>query len=458
MKNNPKSGYLFSNRALAALILPLILEQTLAITVGMADTMMVASVGEAGVSGVSLMDMIHNLIFSVLAALATGGTVVVSQYLGANRLTDARDTSKQVVLTVFSAAAVLALLTALLRKELIRLLFGSIEADVMDAALTYLTVSAISYPFLGVYNAYAALFRAMGKTSITFYTSIVGNILNVAGNAVCIFGLHMGVLGVAIPSLLSRAVMALILYVCLKNPTHVLSVDRLSFRPDVEQIRKILYIGVPGGIENALFQGGRVLVVSIISLFGTIQIAANGVANSLDNMGCIVGQAMNLAMVAVIGRCAGTLDQGQIRYYTKKLMAFTYIATAVVNTTIIISLPFLLSLYGLSDETTVLAYKLVMIHNGFAMLLWPVSFVFPNMLRACNDVKYPMRISIFSMAAFRIGFSYVLGVRFGMGALGVWYAMILDWVFRCICFVGRYLHGDWKHTIDRLNFGYHQVL
>lgn len=451
MKNNPKFGYLFSNRALAALILPLILEQTLAITVGMADTMMVASVGEAGVSGVSLMDMINNLIFSVLAALATGGTVVVSQYLGANRLTDARDTSKQVVLTVFSAAAVLALLTALLRKELIRLLFGSIEADVMDAALTYLTVSAISYPFLGVYNAYAALFRAMGKTSITFYTSIVGNILNVAGNAVCIFGLHMGVLGVAIPSLLSRAVMALILYVCLKNPTHVLSIDRLSFRPDVEQIRKILYIGVPGGIENALFQGGRVLVVSIISLFGTIQIAANGVANSLDNMGCIVGQAMNLAMVAVIGRCAGTLDQGQIRYYTKKLMAFTYIATAVVNTTIIISLPFLLSLYGLSDETTVLAYKLVMIHNGFAMLLWPVSFVFPNMLRACNDVKYPMRISIFSMAAFRIGFSYVLGVRFGMGALGVWYAMILDWVFRCICFVGRYLHGDWKNTMLRLS-------
>ena len=376
---------------------------------------------------------------------------MVSQYLGANRLTDARDTSKQVVLTVFSAAAVLALLTALLRKELIRLLFGSIEADVMDATLTYLTVSAISYPFLGVYNAYAALFRAMGKTSITFYTSIVGNILNVAGNAVCIFGLHMGVLGVAIPSLLSRAVMALILYVCLKNPTHVLSVDRLSFRPDVEQIRKILYIGVPGGIENALFQGGRVLVVSIISLFGTIQIAANGVANSLDNMGCIVGQAMNLAMVAVIGRCAGTLDQGQIRYYTKKLMAFTYIATAVVNTTIIISLPLLLSLYGLSDETTVLAYKLVMIHNGFAMLLWPVSFVFPNMLRACNDVKYPMRISIFSMAAFRIGFSYVLGVRFGMGALGIWYAMILDWVFRCICFVGRYLHGDWKNTMFRLS-------
>lgn len=423
----------------------------MAITVGMADTMMVASVGEAGVSGVSLMDMVNNLIFSVLAALATGGTVVVSQHLGGGRLEDARDASKQVLLTVFSAAVLLALLIAPFRQGLIRLLFGSIEDDVMEAALIYLMVSAISYPFLGLYNACAALFRAMGKTSVTFYTSVVGNVLNVAGNAVCIFTLHMGVLGVAIPSLISRAVMAGILYVCLKKPVHSLHIDKLSFRPDIGQIRKILYIGIPGGIENAIFQGGRVVVVSIISLFGTIQIAANGVANSLDSMGCIVGQAMNLAMVAVIGRCAGTLDQDQIRYYTKKLMAFTFFATAVVNVILLSNLRFLLSLYGLSGETTALAYRLVVIHNGFAIVLWPVSFVFPNMLRACNDVKYPMGVAIFSMVVFRIGFSYLLGVCFGMGALGVWYAMLLDWVFRSICFVGRYLHGDWKQTISRLS-------
>ena len=446
-------NYLFSNRELAALILPLILEQTLAITVGMADTMMVSSVGEAGVSGVSLMDMVNNLIFSVLAALATGGTVVVSQYLGGGRLADARDASRQVLLTVFSAAALLAVLMVSFREGLIRLLFGSIEADVMEAALIYLMVSAISYPFLGLYNACAALFRAMGKTSITFYTSVVGNLLNVAGNAICIFALHMGVLGVAIPSLISRVVMAGILYVCLKNPVHSLHIEKLSFRPDMGQIRKILYIGIPGGIESAIFQGGRVVVVSIISLFGTVQIAANGVANSLDQMGCIVGQAMNLAMVAVIGRCAGTLDQGQIRYYTKKLMAFTFAATAVVNITILMNLGFLLSLYGLGEETTQLAYKLVMIHNGCAIVLWPLSFVLSNMLRACNDVRYPMCIAIFSMVAFRIGFSYILGVRLGMGALGVWYAMLLDWVFRSICFVGRYLHGDWKKTITRLSGG-----
>lgn len=450
MKKLSNPGYLFSNRDLVSLILPLILEQTLAITVGMADTMMVSSVGEAGVSGVSLMDMVNNLIFSVLAALATGGTVVVSQYLGSGRTADARNASKQVLLTVFSAAAILAVLTGLFRKGLIRLLFGSIEADVMEAALTYLTVSALSYPFLGIYNAYAALFRAIGKTSVTFYTSIIGNVINIIGNAICIYGLHMGVLGVALPSLISRAVMALILCVYLKNPAQTLCIDRLFFRPDMDEIRKILYIGIPGGIENAIFQGGRVIVVSIISLFGTVQIAANGVANSLDSMGCIVGQAMNLAMVAVIGRCVGTLDQEQIRYYTKKLMAFTFAATAVVNLLIIAALPFLLSIYGLSEETTALSYQLVMIHNGAAILLWPLSFVFANMLRACNDVKFPMYIAIFSMVVFRIGFSYILGVRFGMGALGVWYAMLLDWIFRSICFIGRYFHGDWKKTMYRL--------
>ena len=159
---------------------------------------------------------------------------------------------------------------------------------------------------------------------------------------------------------------------------------------------------------------------------------------------------MNLAMVAVIGRCVGTSDQTQIRYYTKKLMAFTFGATAAVNTLIIAALPFLLSIYGLSAETTKLSYQLVLIHNSAAIVLWPLSFVFPNMLRACNDVKFPMYTAIFSMVVFRIGFSYILGVQCSMGALGVWYAMLLDWIFRSICFIARYFHGDWKKTMFRL--------
>lgn len=446
VKSKKPQPTLFTNRALTALILPLILEQALAITVGMADTMMISSVGEAAVSGVSLVDMLNMLIFSVLSALATGGCVVISQSLGAGKKDEALKGTKQLLFTVAVFSVLIAAMVIALRQGILRLFFGRIEADVMEAALTYLVISAISFPFLGIYNACAALFRAMGKSKVTFVVSTIGNIINVAGNAICIFGLHMGVAGVAIPTLISRVVMGLILYVLLKNPKRELYFSKERFCINKGIIQKILYIGIPGGIESGIFQLGRVVVVSIISGFGTMQIAANGVANSLDAMGCIVGQAMNLAMVTVIGHCVGSGDEKQIRYHTKKLLMITYIATFAVNSMILVFLNPILSLYGLSAETTALAYTLVMIHNGMAILLWPISFVLTNALRACNDVRYPMVVSIFSMCAFRIGFSYVFGIGMGLGVLGVWYAMLLDWIFRSICFVARYLSGAWRVT------------
>lgn len=447
MNQIEKKELLFSNIDLRKLILPLVLEQTLAITVGMADTMMISSVGESAVSGVSLVDMLNVLIFGVLSALATGGAVVASQCLGAGKEKEACKSAKQLLFTTIIFSVGMAVLAALFRKELLTLFFGSIEADVMEAALVYLIISTVSFPFLGIYNACAALFRAMGKSNVTFIVSVIGNVINVVGNAFCIFGLHMGVAGVAIPSVLSRMVMGMILYVLLKNPKHKIYFDKDKFRMNTDIIKKILYIGIPSGVESGIFQLGRVLVVSIISGFGTVQIAANGVANSLDSMGCIIGQAMNLAMITVIGRCAGALDQKQIRYYTGKLLLITYLSTATLNVLMLSNLNPILSLYGLSSETTYLTYKLVMIHNGMAIFLWPASFVLPNMLRACNDVKFPMVISIFSMFVFRIGLSYILGVQMGMGAIGVWNAMVVDWIFRTICFAGRYWMGRWKKTM-----------
>ena len=447
MKNNR----LFSNTDLRKLILPLVLEQALAITVGMADTMMISSAGEAAVSGVSLVDMFNMLIFSVLSALSTGGAVVVSQNIGACKLTEARKSAKQLLLTVSFFSILLALFAVVFRNGLLKLFFGSIEPQVMEASIIYLTISAISFPFLGIYNSCAALFRSMGKTSVTFKVSIIGNIINVAGNAICILGLHMGVAGVAIPSLLSRVVMGMILFILLQNPQYEIYFDKEKFRIDWNIIKKILYIGIPSGIENGVFQLGRVLVVSIISGFGTIQIAANGVANSLDNFGSLVGQAMNLAMITVIGRCVGADDQEQIRYYTKKLVLITYVATAAINIPVLLGLDSILAIYGLGAETTSLARTLVMIHNGLAMILWPMAFTFSNMLRACNDVRYPMVVSIFSMFAFRVGFSYILGAQLGMGAIGVWIAMVIDWIFRIICFVIRYVRGDWKRLMYKLN-------
>lgn len=445
-----RSHYLYSNKDLRKLILPLVLEQTLAITVGMADAMMVSSVGEAAISGVSLVDMINNLIFGILSAIATGGAVVVGQHLGAKNTDSARKAAKQVLFSVLILSIFMMIFALLLKNQLLSLFFGKIEADVRSSALTYFVISSFSFPFLGIYNGCAALFRNMGKTSTTFAVSIIGNLINVIGNALCVYVFKMGVAGVALPTLISRIVMSTILYVLLHNPKHEVHFTKEKFAIQFGMIKDILYIGIPSGVENGIFQLGRILVMSTVTDFGTSSIAAMGVANTLGGLGCIIGQAMNLAMIAVIGKCVGAEDKEQIKYYLKKLMAITYIGTAILNTSILVFLNQILRLYKLEPETRELAYTLVMIHDGLAIFLWPLSFVLPNMLRACNDVKFPMIVSILSMFIFRIGFSKILGVYLNMGAVGVHLAMIIDWICRITCFVARYFNGHWQKTMYKL--------
>ena len=444
MRQTVTENRLFSKKDLRKLIIPLILEQTLAITVGMADTMMISSAGEAAVSGVSLVDMFNNLIISVLAALATGGAVVTSQCIGAGRREEACRSARQLVFTEAAITIGISVLVLLFHRQILGLFFGQIEADVMQNAIIYLIISVFSFPLLAVYDSCAALYRSMGNAQITLKISLLMNVINVVGNAIGVYVLKLGVAGVAIPSLVSRGVAGGVLFTLLHNPDNLVFLTREKFKVDATIVKRILFIGIPSGIENGIFQLGRVLVVSIIAAFGTSQIAANGVANSLDSMGCIVGQAMSLAMITVIGRCVGAGEEGQVRYYTKKLLGETYFYTAVINSIILLLLPWILQIYGLGEETTRLSYILVMIHDGMAIFLWPASFVLPNMLRACNDVKYTMVVSIFSMITFRIGFSYVFGVHMGWMAVGVWAAMVIDWVFRVLCFVGRYLAGTWR--------------
>ncbi len=444
MRQTVTENRLFSKKDLRKLIIPLILEQTLAITVGMADTMMISSAGEAAVSGVSLVDMFNNLIISVLAALATGGAVVTSQCIGAGRREEACRSARQLVFTEAAITIGISVLVLLFHRQILGLFFGQIEADVMQNAIIYLIISVFSFPLLAVYDSCAALYRSMGNAQITLKISLLMNVINVVGNAIGVYVLKLGVAGVAIASLVSRGVAGVVLFTLLHNPDNLVFLTREKFKVDATIVKRILFIGIPSGIENGIFQLGRVLVVSIIAAFGTSQIAANGVANSLDSMGCIVGQAMSLAMITVIGRCVGAGEEGQVRYYTKKLLGETYFYTAVINSIILLLLPWILQIYGLGEETTRLSYILVMIHDGMAIFLWPASFVLPNMLRACNDVKYTMVVSIFSMITFRIGFSYVFGVHMGWMAVGVWAAMVIDWVFRVLCFVGRYLAGTWR--------------
>lgn len=442
---------MFTNKDLKRLIIPLIIEQILAVSVGMLDTMMVSSAGEAAVSGVSLVDMINVLLINIFAALATGGAVVSAQYIGEKNREKALSSAVQLmIITVWISFAIM-ILSLFFRSSLLRLFFGSIDQDVMENALIYFTISALSFPFLAVYNACAALFRSMGNSKVSMYISVLMNIINLVLNAVFIFAFHMGAAGVALASLIARAVAALIIWKLLQNEKNMIYIKRgTRFTPDVPMIKNILHIGVPNGLENSMFQLGRVLVVSIISSFGTVQIAANAVANNLDSLGCIPGQALNLAMITVIGQCVGARDYEQAKYYAKKLLKITYLIMIVLNTSILLTLPWILGIYNLSPETIRLATILVFIHDGMAMVLWPLSFTLPNALRAANDVKFTMVVSIFSMWMFRILFSWILGMYFGLGAIGVWIAMVMDWIFRVICFVTRFLSGRWitKQSAD----------
>ncbi|MEN6314903.1 MAG: MATE family efflux transporter [Clostridiaceae bacterium] len=434
----------FTKKDLKKLIIPLIIEQMLAVTVGMADTIMVSSVGEAAVSGVSLVDMINILIINIFAALATGGAVVASQLIGARERDRACLSADQLLLVTFTISIAIMTLSLLLREQLLRLLFGVIEHDVMKNALTYFWISALSFPFIAIYNSCAALFRAMGNSRVSMVTSFVVNIINIVGNAICVYAFHMGVAGVALPTLISRTVGAVIMLVLITDSRREVYVRFKGFKINFGMIRRILYIGIPSGLENSLFQMGRVLVVSIIATFGTVQIAANAVANNLDSLGTIPGQAMSLAMITVVGRCVGARDYEQAKYYIKKLMKSAYIVTIAMNASVILSMPLVLRAYNLSDETLKLAAILVLIHDGCAMLSWPVAFTLPNALRAANDVKFTMIVSIASMWIFRIVFSYILGKFVGWGAIGVWISMIMDWICRLSFFITRYRSGKWQ--------------
>ena len=434
---------LFTQKELLLLTGPLLVEQLLEVTVGMADTMMVSRCGEAAISGVSLVDMINNLIIVLFAALATGGAVVVSQYLGAKEQEKANASAGQLILLSAVLGAVVAALCILFARPMISACYGSIDADVLDAGILYLKITALSYPFLALYNAGAALFRSMGNSKISMQISFLMNIINIVGNAVCIFVLGMGVDGVAWPSVLSRAVAAVLILNRCYQKGHMLTVPK-TFRLDGRMAKRILGIGIPSAFENSLFQAGRILVVSMISTFGTVQIAANAVANNLDGMGCIPGQAIGLAMITVVGRCVGAGDNEQTVFYTRKLLLWAYISMGIFNGGILLFLKPLVGIYALSGETMELAITLVTIHAGCAIIFWPLSFVLPNALRAANDVKFTMIVSIASMACWRVGFSYIIGVRMGMGAIGVWIAMVVDWVCRVTCFVTRFRSGVWK--------------
>ena len=394
----------------------------------------------------ALVDLINVLIINIFAALATGGAVVVAQLIGSKDQPRARKAANQLIYITALISLVIMVIILITNRGLLGLLFGKTEAQVMENAVTYFWISALSYPAIALYNAGAALFRSVGNSRISMAVSALMNVLNIIGNAVFVFGFHRGVDGVAASSLLSRYVAAVIVLVLLHRKHYAIYIEKLlHFKLDLKMMKRILAIGIPSSLENSFFQLGRVLLVSMISGFGTAQIAANAVANNLDNFGILPGQAMGLALITVIGQCVGAGDYDQVRYYLKKLMKITYVIMWVLNIVLFAALPLILKAYNLSDEAYNYTVILICIHNGCALFLWPASFTMPNALRAANDVRFPMVISVFSMCFFRIGFSFILGIHMGLGVIGVWIAMVMDWIFRVICFTLRTRHVLWKN-------------
>ena len=440
---------LFTSKDLKKLIMPLIFEQLLAVTVGLADSLMVSKVGESAISAVSLVDSINLLLNQVFAALATGGAVVAGQYLGKKKEKEACKSTEQLLVFNTLAAIVIMVIIYLGQNIILTKVFGKIDADVMDYSRRYMMIVMAATPFIAIYNSGAAILRTMGNPGTSLVVCTVMNVLNIVGNAVLIYGFHFSVEGVAIPTLVSRIVAAVLVVGILRNQKQVLHISKpFRYKPDRGMIRKILYIGVPSGVENSMFQLGKILLLSFVSGFGTVQITANAVGNTVAGFQILPGMAIGLAMVTVISRCIGAGDYEQAKYYCKKLMKYTYIAMAAVNIAIMVSLPLIMKIYQLSADTSRYTFRILVFHGICAIFIWPFSFTLPNVLRAANDAKYTMIIGVASMWLCRIICGILLGRYFHLMTFGIWIAMVADWCVRSVFFIHRYKSEKWReHTL-----------
>lgn len=436
---------LFSKRDLRRLIIPLIIEQTLSITIGMADSMMVSNVGEAAISGINLVDSINNLLIGIFSALATGGTVIVSQYLGRRERDHANQAAKQLLLAVTCISLVIMAITIIGNSSILGLVYANIDAEVMKNAETYFFLSALSYPFLAIYNSGAALFRSQGNSQVSMYTALVVNVVNVGFNALFIYGFRWGVAGAGIATLIARATAAVVVMVLLRNEQNPIFVRQLyKIRPHFQTIRRILNIGIPTGLENGIFQIGKILVATQVAGFGTAAIAANAVASSMAGFQCIPGNGISLAIITVVGQCVGADRYDEARYYVKKLFTYSYTILIGLNLIMFAAYPLILGLYNLQPETESVAWTLSVAHGIGACTIWALSFSLPNVLRAAGDVRFTMIVSVASMWIFRIMLCMVFSYFTDFGIYGVWAAMFADWICRSTCFVWRYRSNRWQ--------------
>lgn len=435
---------MFSNKNLISMFIPLVVEQGLEYTVGIAASMMVAKIGESAVSGVSLVDFVMALIISMFAALATGGAVIAGQYLGRRDIKNAKIASDQLMKLSLIVSIIFMAVIYFCKPFILNVLFGDISESVKSAADVYFNIVVFSIPFLALYNSGAALFRSVGNTRLPMKIMIIMNVLNIAGNFFFINIMNTGVEGVAIPTLCSRGGAAIIIiYMAFKDKFELQIGNFILIKNDIGMIKRILRIGMPFGFENGMFHLGRLIVLSIVSMFGTAAIAANSVAGSIVMFEVLPGMAINLGLSVIISRCMGAGDIEQAQYYKKKIRLIIH-GSFVLSVGIVLSLmPIIMKIYNFSSEAARLTWIIVIVHGIMTIFMWPSGYMLPIVFRSAGDARFPMVVSIVSMILSRLVFAYIFAVVLNFGMLGTWAAMFLDWTVKSVIFEYHDRKGKW---------------
>ena len=436
--------HMFTNKMIADLLIPVVLEQLLNPIMGTADTMMVSNVGSAAISAVSLVDSINVLVIQAFSALAAGGAIVCAQYIGQKNVKRANESARQVLFIITAISVVISLICLVFQKPMLRLIFGSVEAEVMRASEIYFFYTALSFPFIAAYDSAASIFRAQDNTKGPMLISMISNVMNIAGNAMLIWGFHMGVAGAALATLISRVFCAVVVLAQLRQDRQPIVVrDYLKIRPDFRMIRRILSIGIPSGVENSMFQLGKLAIQSSVSTLGTVAIAAQAMTIIFDNVNGIAAVGIGIGLMTVVGQSIGAGRQEEAKYYIVKLAGYAEVAMIISCILVYIAARPVTVLAGMSEESTALCMQMILAITIVKPILWVPSFTPPNGLRAAGDVRFSMITATLTMWLCRVALSIFLMRVVKTGPIGVWYGMFADWGVRGVIFTIRFVRGKW---------------
>ena len=435
----------WNNKRLFTLFWPLIVEQLLVVMMGIIDMLMVSYVGEHAVGGISLVETINFLIITAFNAIATGGSVVASQYLGRKEEDNACDSAKQLIYVSLIISVTLMFFTIFTRRLMLKSIFGNIADDVMEASVIYFLFIAISYPFLALYTAAAAMFRSMGNSKLPMKIVIFMNILNIGGNALFVYVFKWGVAGAALSTLIGRIAVAVIMMrLLVKDKTRIINLCGLTkIKLEGSMIKRILNIGIPSGLESSMFQVGKILITRIFTVFGTAAIAANAVGGTINSLAFMTGSGFGMGLLIVTGQCIGAGDYLAVKRHTKNIVILSYLSYLIINIFIFIFMNPLIDIFSLSDEAHRLCVLFLRVHCVTSTLFWCPSFVLPNALKAAGDARYVMIVAICTMWFVRVCSAFLLSYTLGFGPVGVYLAMGLDFLFRGIFYTKRWLSNKW---------------